>query len=253
MDDAQAQAFINRMLLEMEGDVRVTDTGTIYYFFPELLRTASGVRERAFPRMSLYKFNDNTEGMNKAIGFFNGFNLVFGGFFLFFPSLPALATIPLLRNLFLIPMRILAGIGISNPALFLSVSLGLVPLLFSVIFFLVPVIRRLIDKKKNTAVQLQNFRRKLTGALLSNPLQFNPALVKPVYEDEIVGNPASIATRLTDEWAGSEKAEITENPDKSHTYRFEETYRQHLDIARERGMIKLDGYRPGKTVFDSGE
>ena len=84
-----ANALMNRILLEFEGEPGVTDNGTLIYSFPALMRTSrseekslgpvrlqDGAAKRPIP------FSANARKTNGWIVFFNAFNLAFGTYFL---------------------------------------------------------------------------------------------------------------------------------------------------------------------------
>lgn len=84
-----ANALMNRLLLEFEGEPGVTDNGTLIYSFPELMRTARSaqgalghVKMETGPVKMPVAFSANKSRTNGWIIFFNTFNLVFGTYFL---------------------------------------------------------------------------------------------------------------------------------------------------------------------------
>ena len=113
----EAEARINRFLYEFEGSPEVTEGGTIYYFFPNLLRRKDKSDRRedtrfgaSVPMRRIAPFSANPKKSNVTFAVFNGVNLLFGSYFLFesFASHPALAA--LLQG-FGGPRRVSAGGG----------------------------------------------------------------------------------------------------------------------------------------------
>ena len=138
----EANDLMNEMLREYEGSPQVTDDGTIFYQFPALLSTTedtSRIAEFSANDKALQPFNENPKKTNRWIVFFNGFNLVFGSYFLYYSlSLPIEPTDGFAR-FFLIVGNLLSNIG--NPINFLLYGLGVIPVAFSIVFFVVTMLQ----------------------------------------------------------------------------------------------------------------
>ncbi len=82
----EAEARINRYLYEFEGSPEVTEGGTIYYFFPALLRRKDKT-DRTYgssvPMRPIARFSSNPKKANATFAVFNGVNLLFGSYFFF--------------------------------------------------------------------------------------------------------------------------------------------------------------------------
>ncbi|MFW5995465.1 MAG: hypothetical protein ACOCRN_05065, partial [Spirochaetia bacterium] len=86
-DYQHAQILMNRLMVEFNGEPQATERGTLIYRFEEVLTSADtnaqAVSAMAFQRemKPLIPFNRNKRSLNGWIGFFNGFNLLFGSYF----------------------------------------------------------------------------------------------------------------------------------------------------------------------------
>jgi hypothetical protein len=136
---AEADPLMARLMVDYDGDVGVSEDGGIYYHFESMRKTAaeagaegSGARPRAAwdEPTAVPPLTGNTAGANLLIGALNGFNLVM--------SLVALdinLTLSKLPWLFgRIPIDALPYAGT-------PIALGVVPLVFSLALFALPVAR----------------------------------------------------------------------------------------------------------------
>lgn len=136
----EADPMMARLMLDYEGDVDVSEDGGIFYRFEKIRRTAAddptaSVREppgawtRAQPVAPL---TGNTTGTNLAIGALNAFNLLMGAW-----SIEHGMTVERVTHLFDRVPYVLTDTGT-------PIVLGLVPLVFSALLFLLPLGRALV-------------------------------------------------------------------------------------------------------------
>ncbi len=183
----KANALMNRILLEFEGEPGVTENGTVIYTFPELMRTTDS-GQRSVGQVSLQNpatkrivpFSANKRRTNGWIAFFNTFNLGFGLYFLLIglnQGTAALAkTGPLLYSF---TGRLLMSAGVGNPVPLLSIALGIVPVAFSILFFIVPFLRRFRLNRQNAKIREEALRGRILAQVLSSPARVDPRDVKP--------------------------------------------------------------------------
>jgi hypothetical protein len=256
-----AQQLLNRWLVEFEGDPHATDAGTVVYAFPELLRTtaaeqrtfASGSASAA-PARTPAPFSGNKPRTNGWIVFLNLFNLLFGGYFLFVSQAPlAAARIgPSFSYLFRVAGALLQTVGVANPSPILAVGLGAVPLAFSALLYLVPLVRRARLARQNEEIRGEGLARRIYERVLADPSRVDPREIRPVGGG---GDPArfdSVRRRIFDRFAGAKGAEPEALPDGGFVYRFADLEREQADLERTRASIDLAKLETGPTVFDSG-
>lgn len=161
----EAKSELGRLMGAFDGDARATPDGEVVYLFPELMVSAHGtVREEAPPpawRRLLPErpLTGNSTGSNVAIAAINTFNLA---------GVAAAAT-------FFIPT-----LGFEGG--FAWGGLVWVPLVFSVLFFAVPLARLVGVKRENARRTVENIRRVALGPLFEASLEG-----APVEEQAIAG------------------------------------------------------------------
>ncbi len=257
-----AQQVINHYLLEFEGEPMVSDAGTVYFFFPELLRSrakellnAPAVSLADVRYRELVPFTTNKGATNAVITFFNIFNLGFGSYFFFFSLIgPAAAAAIDFAGLYTGLLDVLrTNEIILQPYFPVFIILGIIPLSFSVLFFLIPLLRTIPRVRQNRNIKEENLRKRIYSYVFDNPLLINPGQITPHSEVDSPKNPQGFIQKQIDELAAVKQAEIEENENNVVFYNFKELKREQDDIAVVRNSIDLKKYEVGETVFDSGE
>jgi len=260
-ESEEANALMNRILLEYEGEPEVTDNGTVVYVFPELLRT-SPPEHTAIGKVPLQNpsskqlvpFAANKGRTNGWILFFNAANLAFGSYFTVLALTQGAAGLG--RNgsmLYAFTGSLLARAGIS-PVPFMEIVLGFVPIVFSVLFFIVPFLRKILLDRRNAGIRLETLRRRIFARVLSSPARVDASDIAPAGSGLDPRDLTAATSTILERLAASLKAEpIVQEKEGSFAYRFTELERQLADLEEYRAKIDLARYRLGKTVFDSGK
>jgi hypothetical protein len=271
-----ANALLNRLLLEYEGEPGVTDDGTVVYSFPELMRTSSGEEGRVGlvammnpASKRLVPFSENKPRTNGWITFFNAFNLLFGSYFLAVSVTQGQAVVaqvaaaiergaaasaaartgPALYS-FVTGLLLQAGI---NPVPVIEIALGIIPVAFSVVFFLVPLFRRVRLQRQNDAVREETLRKRIMTQVLASPSRVAAQDVRPTGTPLDPKDLPARSRRILDRIAASLKAEpIPLEKEGQFAYRFKDLERELADLEAFRKGIDVKRYEVGKTVFDSG-
>jgi hypothetical protein len=257
-----ANALVNRLLLEYEGEPGVTDDGTLIYSFPALMRTSEGQKMSPGqvpvlnPNMKwLVPFSANKKRTNGWILFFNAFNLAFGAYFLIL-SLTQSAAALLSRTgsyLYSFTGNLLARAGIS-PIPFIEVVLGVIPVAFSIVFFLVPLFRNTRLKKQNDQIREEALRKRIYAQVLASPLRVDPREVRASGTALDPKNLPVASRRIIEGLAAALQAEpIVKEKEGDFAFSFPELQRQLSDLESFRKSIDPKRYELGKTVFDSGQ
>lgn len=142
----EAESFFARFVGEFDGDVSFDEAGTLRATFPQLLESAG--REQDEPIIHYwdeyeppFEQTGNTAGRNWGIGALNTFNLVMSGLAMgVFGGLFGAAT---------------TGIGW---------GLGIVPFVFSLLFFAIPVGRAGVNAVRNHKQHQHNIRKRIFHA-----------------------------------------------------------------------------------------
>jgi len=203
----------------------------------------------------LIPFTTNKGSTNIMITFFDIFNLTFGSYFFIFSLMGTTAAAAsdlgiLYTGLydFLKQNEIILA-----PYFPIFIGLGIIPLSFSVIFFLLPLLRTFPRLRQNEKIRQENLRKKIYSYIHENPLLINPGQISPQSKLDTPKNPAQFIQKQVDELAGIKQAEFEEKENKVIFYNFNEIKREQNDIAAVRKSVDLKKYDVGETVFDSGE
>jgi hypothetical protein len=148
----QADPMMSRLMLDYEGDVDVSDDGGIVYRFEKIRRTAAESASDPEPPPAwarvrpLPPLTGNSGGANFAIFALNAFNLLMGGW-----AIANDLTIERVMHLFdRVPYHVM-DTGI-------PVALGVVPLVFSALLFLLPIGRAIARPAKVRAASEEKGR-----------------------------------------------------------------------------------------------
>jgi hypothetical protein len=261
-DTEPANALLNRFLLEFEGEPGVTDNGTVVYSFPALMRgsqsTARSIGQVSLQNPStkrLMPFSANKKKTNGWIIFFNAFNLAFGSYFLVIGLTQGVAALAKHGPaLFSMTGNLLSQIGVANPLPGMEIGLGLIPVAFSLVFFLVPIFRMARVNRRNAEIRMEAMRKRVLAHIVSSPSQVDPRDVRPTGTALDPKNFPAVANRMVERFAAAMGAEpIVQEQAGVFAYRFKELERQIGDVTQFRNGIDLRQYEIGKTIFDSGK
>lgn len=244
-----ADGFISRLMLEFEGEPRVSDAGTLNFFFPGLLLTSGQpVRPYLLSDKPLIPFTRNPKKTNGWIAFLNGFNILFGGYFLLF----GLQGVDAVRGsgdslgaLYVIVTGLLSAFGsltmTSAETLVVGV-LGVVPTLYSALFFGIPLVRRWREKRKNRRIQIDNLRRRVAAETLAKPTEIRLDQVAP-------SEPLTVKEGLLRDVAGDRNVDVLNvNP---VVYSIPDLQREIEDLSEIRRKTDVSKLAIGKVIFDS--
>ncbi len=252
-----ANRLVNRLLLEYEGEPGVTEDGTVTYSFPALMRTS---RQEAASPVSLQNpaskrpvpFSANKRRTNGWIIFFNTFNLAFGSYFLLVSvTQGAAALTPATPTLYSYTAQLLQSAGIPAITL-LGIVLGLIPVAFSILFFLVPLFRAVKLRRRNAKIREEMLFRKVLARILANPSYVDPDEVPTLGSALDSRDLPAMTRRMVERLAAAFKAEpIPKDKEGQFAYRFTDLERQLADLEKFRSSIDLRRYDLGKTIFDT--
>ncbi|HGJ66092.1 TPA: hypothetical protein ENS27_12000 [bacterium] len=242
----QAEQAICRYLYEFEGSPEVTEDGSLYYDFSKLLIRLDNEKSMniATAFKKLQPFSANNKQSNTLFAVINGVNLLFGGYFLY----SALNFDPAMIKseisyLFYFTLKLFESFEIANPLTVITWVLGVVPLVFSVCFWLIPAIRSLLLKGENEKIKVENARRYIYTQLSRAPLELDESIFNdaPAFALPLPDN----RKKLLIETASFEKADVSEQG----RYVFTDYARRFNDIENLRSKKEITG--PGNIIFDS--
>ncbi len=257
LDETEAQSLMNRYLAEFDGEPDVTEEGTLYYRFADLMKSRDIPNEpqvRTAPSRALYTFSGNKPSANRWFTFFNAFNLLFGTYFLYFGTfVPFIPRGHGLGQFYLMTSLLVSRYLGMDPTFLLPVVLGAIPFVFSIFFFAIPLIRRIREKSKNRKIKEENFRRRLIDRILQNPLYVDPMKLQPVGAEETPEQWESFRDQSLKRFAAFKHADVEDIGEGNYLFKFPEVEREQKDIARLRSSIDIKEFDIGRTIYDSGE
>ncbi len=256
----EADPMMARLMLDYDGDVDVSEGGGITYRFEALRKTVLETREpRPAPAWSERKrvppVTGNSTGSNVAIGLLNGFNLAMGSV-----ALGTNLTLHRIANLYeMVRSRphyaghYHAPVVHSIPYDGIPIAFGLLPIVFSLALFLMPVGRVLLQRFRARAVARENGRLGLLREILTRvnaraPLT-EPALEK-AWTDAAGEAPApKQLTRCVVDLGGD--VQIEESGEVR--YRFVDLEAEAEALEEERAAAAQTEAQVGRVVFGSDE
>jgi len=156
----QAETFLTDCILRYRGETKISDDPVLYGQFDELMR---GVGEVETGDITYYwdeyepdyELNGNSITQNMIICIMNGFNLLIS-FYLATRDLTAFVTPSAAPDVFT---------WLAVNASWVQVVLGWIPLVFSILFFIIPLVRWFQIRSLQQRRQEQNVRKRLFKAI----------------------------------------------------------------------------------------
>jgi len=244
----QADPLMARLMLDYEGDVEVSEEGGIFYRFESMRKTAEGAattEER--PRAAwdepheLAPLTGNRAGTNVLITALNAFNVIMS-----LVAIDANLTLAKLPWLFRrVPLDALPYMGT-------PIALGVVPLVFSMALFLLPVARAVAIPIRARRLAREKGRLALLRTVLTRVASKAPVT------DEVLADAWKRAageaadpkdlTRRVVELGGD--AEIQEDTGEVR-YRFVDLETEAAALEAERDAASEEEKKVGKVIFAS--
>lgn len=241
-----AEQAICRYLYEFEGNPEVSDEGTLYYDFSKLLVRLD--TEKSLNSASAFKqlqpFSANNKKSNTTFVVINGINLLFGSYFLL-QTLnydPAMLKTEL-SYFFYFVLNLFIQFGVENPIAVIMWALGVVPLVFSLLFWLIPAVRSFLLKRTNEAIVVENARRYVYTQLIHAQLELDESIFNDAPASAVPNSQKRKQVLM--ETAAYEKADVS----SSGKFVFTDYGRRHDNIEKLRAKAVVSG--PGTVIFDS--
>lgn len=230
-----------RLLGAYDGEAAVSPDGELVYAFPELMTTVRGERRPREPNPAWLRLEPpleltgNTAGANAVVAGMNGFTLL------------ASATAPW----FIFPR-----LGLGGTAAY--VGLVLIPVVFSLLFFMGPLARMAGVKMENRRRAHRNVRRVLLGFVYRRALDGEEIGVDEAHgfvsgklSDQLVRREA--VEKVLQELATELDAEVSVRDDGEVRYRFDEIPRQMAASESMRRRLRLDERSVDRIVFSTAD
>lgn len=236
----EAEDEMARLMGAYDGDVHVSDEGVIFYSFPELMVSAHGpvtAREPAPAWRRLERpleLTGNAKKDDMLVAGLNGFNLVAAA---------------------LAPGFIFPALQIGGPLAW--TGLVGVPLVFSALFFGIPLVRRVRLRRENARRERRNVRRLLEGAVFEGALLERSVSPREAYEAVRQGlgrDPGEALVRdELNALAAEFEADVMAAEDGTLRFRFPRIRTAFLAAARARKRLALETRTVGDIVYSSAD
>ena len=236
-----AEDEMGRLLGAYGGEASVSPKGELVYAFPDLMMSAHGpVRARepnpAWLRLERpLELTGNSAGANALVAGMNGFTL-----------LSAVTA----------PWFIFPRLGFGGPAAF--VALVMVPVVFSVLFFGVPLLRMISVKRENRARAARNVRRVLLGLVYRRALEAGDVGLEDAYahvSSRLDGQVVSRASveRVLHDLAAEFDADVLSDESGALRFRFPSVREQFAASETVRRTLQLENRALGEIVYDTSD
>lgn len=155
-NEEEAGTFFSDCIVRFEGESKVSENGVFYGDFNNFVRKVSDEKGAEIiwywdEYEAEHQLTGNKSGRNALIIFMNLFNLAFSSFLLYATS----------------DYFAMFGIG-GEGILDIPIILGWIPMVFSAIFFLIPIVRWFIIKGKEKERHLENVKKRLMRLIYKN-------------------------------------------------------------------------------------
>lgn len=246
----EADPLMARLMLDYQGEVKVTDDGAIFYEFPDVRRTAEHGHVVAPPpvwreQVKARLITGNDVGSNWTITLLNGFNLAMS-----LVAMKANLTFDRLLHIIehwksIVPVAPLPYDG--TPLIF-----GIIPFVFSALIFAMPVYRWATDAARKKKAAAENGRRAVLKAVLEATGKgegVTEGKLKGAWQ-QATGEEPDLSTlrRQVVELGGD--IDLKEAEDTGHApYRFRDLEAEVKALQKERAQASDEEQEVGKVVF----
>ncbi|GHU64965.1 hypothetical protein FACS189447_03030 [Spirochaetia bacterium] len=269
----RAESEITALCAEFGGSPEATEDGTVVYRFDEMLLSAEGKQQynadnSAVPGVlkNLRVFSTNKGNMNFWFGLINGVNLLFGSYFLYQSAhAGTIIARQIGENVHLISQKtgeaapLIYGMThyftsavVANPLPVLAVGLGVIPLTFSILFWLIPALRKWKLKKENKEIKFENFRKFSFSRIWSSPNAIKPQDLNPAQREASPHNLKQAQDKAIKEMGAYAVPEVS-MAQGGEVYSFPDLEREKIALEKYRAGVNPEASNLGKTIFDSHE
>ncbi|MDR2660347.1 MAG: hypothetical protein LBC27_10255 [Spirochaetaceae bacterium] len=255
---SEADSLICSYCAEYGGMPEVTEDGTVVYRFDDLLLRADK-RDRSFagfsaPLAQLNRFSSNTTKMNVWFCVINSVNLIFGSYFF----INAMNSGHILTQEHFNASSYLYGVTyllskhfVDNPLPFITIGLGVIPFIFSLFFWFIPLARFILLKHDNEKIKLENLRKSAFMQIWDDPLTVKASDIKSNLKEASPKNMNAARERVIKDMGAYSMPDVTVDEKGEAVYSFNELEREKTALAKYR--YSLSTPELGKVVFNTDE
>ena len=251
----QADPLMAQLMLDHEGEVDVAESGGILYRFEALRRTAEdgaeGWRPRSraaweFPK-KVAPLTGNSAGANIGISALNLFNIAGGAW--------VMAHGLTISNLFtLLTTRVPRGappIVLPNDGL--PLALGLVPLVFSLALFALPLVRGALSVREHKAAAQENARLAILREVLTHAPKKEPVTDESLRTAYRVATGEDASSKEITKRVVELGGDVDVGPEGEVRYRFADLEAEAEALEDERAHAPEAEAKLGRVVFASDQ
>ncbi len=256
----EADPLVSRLLLDYDGEVKVSDEGAITYHFEKLRVSADGSTPQAPPPAWTTKkeappITGNSGGANFLVGAVNAFNLIMAS-----AAISLNMTVERLLYLFQtyksrFPVPEMPYDGV-------PIVLGVIPLVFSFVLFALPAIRALRHGAKKKAIAEENARQEVFKTVFQSmeASASGDVAATGVREDRLkgawaraTGSPPDDKELIAAVTALGGDVDVDAMAEGRGLYRFRDLEAEVKALQAERAAASDDEVQAGAVVFDAAE
>jgi hypothetical protein len=251
----QADPLMARLMLDYDGDVGVSEEGGIVYRFPTLRKTAADApaasdeapppawapsRVKALPPLT-----GNSAGANFLIVALNAFNLFMGSW-----ALQNGMTLERFVHLFERVPR-----GMMHPVVDtgLPIALGVVPLAFSALLFVVPIVRALARPLRLREAEREKGRLAVLRVVLEKVRAKQPVTDGAIAQAWRVATGHDAPSKRLDRELVALGGDVAIEPSGATRWRFADFETEAAAVAAEREAASDEEARLGEVVYATDE
>ena len=244
----EADPLMARLMLDHEGTVEVAEQGGIIYRFESLRRTAESEGHAAPQRPAwetprrVVPLTGNGAGSNVAISLLNLFNMSMGAW--------VMAHGLTISNILLLfskhPPRFLPDDG-------LPIALGLVPAAFSLMLFVLPIVRATFQGRKARRVADENARLGILREVLARAPKKEPVPDETLRKAYRVATGKEASSKEITKRVVELGGDVDVGPQGEVRYRFADLEAEAEALDEERAHASDAEARLGRVVFASDE
>jgi hypothetical protein len=247
----EADRDITAFCAEFGGSPEAADDGAIVYRFDDLLlRAEESARSVAVPYKQLLRFSGNTKKMNSWFAVINTVNLLFGGYFLYNSLTVQTGAVTLFNYLYRVTDRLL-GYGDSVAQTFILPVLGVIPVVFSLLFWIIPLMRGANLKKQNESIKLENLRKIGVLHVYNEPLAVKPDSIKSNMAEASPANLRKAQDTIIKELSFFGSPDVTAGDNGELTYSFAGIKREKDATRKYRDSIDSRKSNLGSVIFNA--
>ena len=255
-DSLEAEKSILALCSKYSGSPEATEDGTIVYRFDEIFLRSDSVNnnEQLVGLQQLKKFSSNSKTMNVAFILINAVNMIFGSYFLY----QAFAAGQLITQLdyasaskMYAYTHLFLDYVMPIPQDFIGIVLGFIPLVFSIFFWVIPLIRFNLEKKDNEKIKLKNFKRFSFNNIWVTLKKIRLENLRPPSRECCPKDLYAAADRVIKDIGAISTPQVEIDENGKTIYSFNELEREKIALNKYRSSVDLSKLQIGNTVFDS--